>query len=160
MYQSFIKYRSALLVFLTHKMALPVLKIIRQPAQFPYSMQQLVQMETGSLGRALGSFIRQKNLALLPHYARHDLKHIILEYDTTDEGEVCLQCFMLDNGHVSFPVIATVLFGVFTMPEHWKAGWLAFKKGRQSASIANWNWFEILPQQVSELRQNIYQPLK
>ncbi len=155
MYKTLIKYRSALLVFLTHKMALPVLKIIRRPEQFPYTMNQLMQMEEGSLGKALGAFIKEKDLALLPHYARHDLKHILLQYDTTDEGEVCLQCFMLGNGHLSFPVIATVLFGVFTMPEHWKAAWHAFKRGRSAVSIADWNWFEIIPSQVQQLRANI-----
>jgi hypothetical protein len=155
MYRSVIKLRSALLVYLTHKMALPVLKIIRRPEQFPYCMNQLMQMEDGSLGKALGLFIKEKGLALLPHYARHDLKHILLQYDTTDEGEVCLQCFMLGNGHISFPVIATVLFGLFTMPEHWLAGWYAFKRGRSAASVVNWNWFEIVPVQVQKLRANI-----
>ena len=155
MYKTFIKYRSALLVFLTHKMALPVLKIIRRPQQFPYNIKQLMQMDEGSLGKALGLFIIEKQLTLLPHYARHDLKHILLQYDTTDEGEVCLQCFMLGNGHLSFPVLATVLFGMFTMPEHWGASWKAFKRGRDATSIVNWNWFEIVPQQVQVLRANI-----
>jgi ubiquinone biosynthesis protein Coq4 len=58
---------------------------------------------------------------LLPYYARHDIKHILLDYDTKNEGEGCLQCFMLGNGHVSFPVVATVLYGWATMPEHWPA---------------------------------------
>ena len=35
------RYRSALLVYLTHKMALPVLRLIRKPVRFPYSLEEL-----------------------------------------------------------------------------------------------------------------------
>jgi ubiquinone biosynthesis protein Coq4 len=91
----------------------------------------------------------------LPYYARHDVKHILLGYDTTDEGEGCLQCFMLGNGHISFPVTATVLYGIFTMPEHWKAFAKAFKRGQNCKPIANWKWFEILATETSVLKKMI-----
>ena len=118
MYQLIIQLRSSLLVFLTHNMALPLLQLIRKEDKFPYNMQQLMAMPAGSLGYNLAAFLRQKQLKLLPYYARHDIKHLLLEYDTTDEGEVCLQCFMLGNGHISFPVLATVFYGFTTMPEN------------------------------------------
>ncbi|MBC7866093.1 MAG: hypothetical protein H7X88_01050, partial [Gloeobacteraceae cyanobacterium ES-bin-316] len=109
MYQVIINIRSKILVYLTHKMALPVLKILRKPEVFPFSKKQLMQFEEGSLGKDLVNFIDDKELELLPYYARHDIKHILFGYDTTDDGEVCLQSFMMGNGHLSFPVVATVL---------------------------------------------------
>ncbi len=155
MYQHLVKIRSAVLVYLTHQMALPVLKIVRQPEIFPFSKQQLMQFRTGTLGRDLVNFIDHKQLELLPYYARHDIKHILLNYDTTDEGEVCLQMFMLGNRHASFPVLATVLYGCVTMPEHWSKFRKAFARGRQTMPIKDWKWFEILVENTIDLRQQI-----
>jgi ubiquinone biosynthesis protein Coq4 len=113
-----IKTRTSILVFLTHKIALPVLKIVRKPNEFTYNKDQLQFLPPGSLGNDLYHFLVKRNLPFLAHYARHDLKHVLLGYDTTDEGEACLQCFMLGNGRISFPVLATVLYSMVTMPEH------------------------------------------
>ncbi len=142
--------RSKTLVFLTHHMALPMLRFIRRPEVFPYTRAELSALPAGTLGYDLVHFLHHRNLKLLPHYARHDIKHILLQYDTTDEGEVCLQCFMLGNGHISFPVAATVLYGFVTMPEYWKKFRMAYRRGKQSIPINNWPWFSIL-QQPTEL---------
>ncbi|HPH85166.1 MAG TPA: hypothetical protein PLC48_06880 [Ferruginibacter sp.] len=156
MYQHVKKWRSAFLVYLTHQMALPLLKLIRKPEIFPYTAEQLAHFPAGTLGNDLAIFLHKKQLALLPYYARHDMKHILLEYDTTDEGEGCLQCFMLGNRHVSIPVIATVLYCFATMPEHWKKFAAAYKNGRQAPPIAGWKWFDILTEPTADLQQMIH----
>jgi ubiquinone biosynthesis protein Coq4 len=155
MYKFLIHVRSQLLVCLTHKMALPVLKIIRKPEIFPYSLENLQQLPGNSLGRQLADFLERKKLALLPYYARHDIKHILLDYDTTDEGEVCLQCFMAGNGHLSFPVIATILYGYCTMPEHWKLFRQAYRRGKVATRISHWDWFNLLTAPVFLLKEKI-----
>ena len=153
---SFIKKcRSALLVYLTHKMALPVLRLIRKPIVFPYTVEELKHFPEGTLGKELMIFLEIKKLELLPYYAKHDIKHILLDYDTTDEGEGCLQCFMLGNRHVSFPVIATVLYGFITMPEYWSSFKKAFGRGRKCRPIEDWKWFEILPEKTADLKNKI-----
>lgn len=157
MYKNFVKLRSALLVFLTHHIALPVLKLIRRPRLFPYTRQQLLQMDEGTLGRQLIHMLDSNDLHLLPYYAKHDIKHILLGYDTTDKGEVCLQCFMLGNGHISFPVFFTVLFGIVAVPEHWISFIKAYKRGKQSSRIDGWQWFDILHEPVVLLQEKINQ---
>jgi ubiquinone biosynthesis protein Coq4 len=111
------KIRETILVVLTHKIALPMLKLVRIPNEFTYSEDELKSFPSGTLGNDLYIFLRQRNLPLLKHYARHDLKHVLLRYDTTEEGEACLQSFMFGNGRISFPVLATVTYGFITMPE-------------------------------------------
>ena len=154
-YQQIKKMRSALLVFLTHRLALPLLKKVRKPEHFPYSVETLQQFPANTLGFDLVNFLHRKELQLLPYYARHDIKHILLQYDTTEEGEVCLQCFMLGNGHVSFPVVATVLYGFFTMPEYWTGFKKAYRRGKKCSPIRNWKWFEILDQKTEDLKHQI-----
>ena len=155
MYTLIVKLRSAILVFLTHNMALPLLQLLRNEKKFRYTLHQLNTMPENSLGFILGEFLQKRNLQLLPYYARHDIKHILLNYDTTDEGEVSLQCFMLGNGHLSFPVAATVLYGFFTMPEYWGAFRNAYQRGKQSIPIKNWEWFELLYEPLEQLQKKI-----
>ena len=147
--------RAKLLVFLTHSMALPMLRFIRRPEIFPYTAKQLGEFPAGTLGNDLIHFLNKKDLKLLPHYARHDVKHILLQYDTTGEGEVCLQCFMLGNRHISFPVAATVLYGYITMPEYWKIFAKAFRRGKNSIPIKDWPWFSILQEPTQTLINKI-----
>lgn len=155
MYKLLNSFRSKLLVLLTHNMALPLLRFIRKPQKFPFTQMELKGFPPDSLGFDLINFLEHKNLKLLPHYAKHDIKHILLEYDTTGEGEVCLQCFMLGNGHISFPVAATVLYGFVTMPEYWGSFRKAFMRGRKSIAIKNWNWFCILHEPTKSLISKI-----
>jgi ubiquinone biosynthesis protein Coq4 len=136
-------------------MTLPMLKIIRKPAFFPYSVGDLEAFPNGTLGKDLVNFLQAKELTLLPYYARHDIKHILLGYDTTDAGEGCLQCFMLGNKHVSFPVLATVAYCFLTMPEYWGTFLKAFTRGNAAPPIANWKWFEILGEPTDALKRKL-----
>jgi hypothetical protein len=62
---------------------------------------------------------------------------------------------MLGNGHISFPVAATVLYGLVTMPEHWKLFRYAYRKGKRTDPIFNWLWFSILDQPTAMLIKKI-----
>lgn len=151
-----VTFRCKLLVFLTHQMALPALQYFRKAKPFPYTIEQLQTLPKGTLGNDLVTFIQTKNLQLLSHYARHDLKHIVLGFDTTEEGEFCLQSFMLGNGRISIPVLATVGFGLFTAPEYWQKMWLSFCMGRKCNSIHTWNWFSLLELPTKKIQHQLF----
>ena len=150
------KVRESILVILTHNIALPMLKLVRRPNEFTYSEDELKSLPSGTLGNDLFVFLKQRKLPLLKHYARHDLKHVVLGYDTTEEGEACLQSFMFGNGRISFPVLATVTYGFITMPEFWSKMKKAFLQGRKSNPIHRWKWNEILKVPTEELRRKIF----
>lgn len=154
-YKLIVQLRAGLLEFLTHSMALPLLKLLRNPWKFPFDNKTLSQMEAGTFGRELHDFLDSRGLQLLPYYAKHDIKHILLGYDTTGEGEVCLQLFMLGNGHKSFPVIATVLFGLLLMPEHYPAFRKAYRRGKGASSLEKVDWYGLVPQYVNSVRSEL-----
>ncbi len=155
MHKKLIKLRAALLVFLTHHLALPVLKLIRKPEKFSYTLAGLHQLPKGTLGYDMAKFLELRGLQLLPFYARHDMKHILLEYEASEEGEGQLQFFMLGNGHVSFPVLATVFYCFATMPEYWPSFKKAFLRGRKSIAISKWNFIELVTQPTADLKNRI-----
>ncbi len=148
--------RKEILVFLTHKIALPMLQLVRRPNAFGYTTDELRFFPAGTLGHDLYIFLKERNLPLLKHYARHDLKHVLLGYDTTEEGEACLQSFMLGNGRISLPVLGTVGYSLLTMPEYWAKMKSAFSEGRKSNPIHGWRWNEILQIPTAELRKKMF----
>ncbi len=150
------KLRCRMLIALTHHVALPMLKQVRKTKPFPHSLESMRSMPAETLGFQLSQMLDGNNFELLSHYARHDMKHIVLGYDTTEEGEVCLQSFMLGNGRISFPVLVTVWFGCVTMPEYWSSMYQAFQKGKKANAIHDWDWFALLHEPVCVLRNKIY----
>ncbi|MEJ8841317.1 Coq4 family protein [Lacibacter sp. H375] len=150
------KLRSNILVMLTHTIALPILKIVRRKKKFPYSMEQLSALPFETVGNELWQLLNAENLRLLPYYERHDIKHVVLNYPFTDEGEVSLQFFMLANGRVSFPVLATVIYGLVTMPEYYSSFKKAWQRGKQSKSLENMDWFGIMEQPLTVVQQQVH----
>lgn len=151
----FRKWRERLLVYLTHRIALPVITFLHRPAPFPYTHHELLQLQEGSTGRALVGLLDQYRLHLLPYYEKHDIKHLLLGYPPTEEGEVCLQSFMLGNRHYSFPVLASVIFGLLTMPEYHRAMKLAWQRGRNTPSLNSTDWFALIPRPLDVAREQM-----
>lgn len=146
------KLRSNILVMLTHTIALPILKIIRRKKKFPYSMEQLSALPYETVGNELWQSLNAENLRLLPYYERHDIKHVVLDYPFTDEGEVSLQFFMLANGRISFPVLATAIYGLITMPEYYSSFRKAYQRGKEANDLSSLDWFAIMLQPLADVR--------
>lgn len=150
------KLRSNVLVLLTHTIALPILKIVRRKKKFPYSMEQLSALPFETVGNELWQSLNAENLRLLPYYERHDIKHVVLDYPFTDEGEVSLQFFMLANGRVSFPVLATVIYGLVTMPEYYSSFKKAWQRGKLAKSLENMDWFGIMELPLTVVQKQVH----
>ena len=90
-----------------------------------------------------------------PNPAR-DIKHVVLDYPFTDEGDVSLQVFMLANGRVSFPVLATVIYGWVTMPEYYSSFKKAWQRGKQAKSLENRDWFGIMELPLVIVQQQVH----
>ncbi len=138
---------------MTHKIGLPYFKLIRKPVLFQYTVSDLSNLPLHTVGHTLFLFLENNNLQLLPYYEKHDIKHVVL---ATEKGEVCLQLFMLANGRITLPIIATVLFGICTMPEYWKAFILAFKRGYHTSTLKHINWLQILSEPLISVQQQIF----
>jgi ubiquinone biosynthesis protein Coq4 len=146
------KIRSQFLEFVTHKIALPLIGKFRTKPQFPYSMDQLLQMPDDTLGKELANYLQKMNFKLLPNYEQHDCKHIILQYEMDEVGEARMQFYFLGNRHYSLPVISTTLLCFLLMLEHWKQFWRDYKKGRTTKTFDNVDFSSIILMNTTDLR--------
>lgn len=153
-----IKYfRSKLLEFLTHKIALPLIGRFRNKPKFNFSMEELLKLEDGTLGKDLVLYLNKMNFKLLPNYEQHDCKHIILQYEMDEAGEARMQFYFLGNKHYSIPVISTCIITFFLMPECWKQFYSEYQKGKRGKPFENIDYNSIVLLKTNDLRK-IYQP--
>lgn len=152
------KIRAKLLVFLAHKVGLPYFKLVRKKPVFPYSANDLANMPSQSVGYQMHQFFQQNALELLPYYEKHDIKHVVLDYLPTEEGEVCLQTFMLANGRRTIPVMIAVVFGWITMPEYWSSFSKAWKRGKNIQKLSATDWIALIPENIDKVKYQLLQP--
>ena len=118
-------------------------------------LNELRTYEAGTLGKEIANCLDHHHLNLVPNYESHDLKHVLLNYEMTAEGEIRLQAFMIGNGNYSIPSFAIFIFGALLLPDLWKTFYLDFKKGRQSKSIVHWTIDAYGHYDIQELRASL-----
>lgn len=146
------KYRARLLVFLAHSVGLPYFKLVRRQVDFPYTATELAALPQNTVGYKMHQFFQENALSLLPYYEKHDIKHIVLNYPPTEEGEVCLQTFMLANGRCTIPVLIAVIYGWLTMPEYWPGFRQAWQRGRSNIPLGDLDWIALVPVNIDRVR--------
>lgn len=149
-------FRKRLLVYLAHEIALPYFKLVRKGYHFPYSIKDLQGFPQGTVGFELFRFFQEHQLKMLPHYEKHDIKHVVLDFPPNETGEVCLQTFMLANGRITLPVVVSVLIGWLIMPEKWHEFMNAWSRGRMLPSLNKLDWFALIPKPITEVRNQIF----
>ena len=147
------RLRSALLEFLTHRLALPLITRFRNNAPFHYSLEELASFPEGTLGHDLAAYLKKKNFRLLRNYERHDCKHLILGYEMDECGEARMQFYFLGNRHYSLPVLLTVIICFILMPEHWRQFIRDFKKGRSGRTFDDADYNILVHADTHDLRQ-------
>ncbi len=78
----------------------------------------LATLPAGTVGHALHTFLRAHGFRLVPGYQRHDLKHVLLGFDTSASDEMRMQVFMTGNGGFGKESAMALLFLPWT-PDMW-----------------------------------------
>ena len=123
----------------------------------PYNakVSELRKLENETLGKEIANCLDTHNLTLVPKYESHDLKHVLLNYKMTAEGEIRMQAFMVGNGNYSIPSFAILIFGAILLPDLWSTLNSDFKKGRKSVGISKWTIEKFAHRNLTELRTEL-----
>lgn len=113
------------------------------------------RLPSGTLGHDIARCLRDHRLDLVPGYESHDLKHVLLGFEMTPEGETRLQAFMLGNGNRTIPCVAILAFGAVLMPELWAALLAEYRRGKKTESIVDWEIEVYAERSAVSLRREI-----
>ncbi|MGB1032473.1 MAG: hypothetical protein ACPGWM_07650, partial [Flavobacteriales bacterium] len=120
-------------------------------------LSELRKLDRGTLGKAIANCLDEHDLDLVPMFESHDLKHVLLEYNMTPEGEIRLQAFMIGNGNYSIPSFAIFFFGAFLLPDLWPTFYGDFSKGRNTIPLANWTIENYAQHNLNDLKSQLMQ---
>lgn len=139
------------------EVAKPIYAFFFQRNKKPWkqNLQSLRHFPDGTLGRELARFLDQYQLKWVPLYESHDVYHLLLDFKPVLEDEVAMQFFLIGNGKWSPFVTLTAALGGLLMPDSWSAFKQAFRRGRQSACIRDWQFEHMLYESVESLKQLI-----
>ncbi|MEM9919985.1 MAG: hypothetical protein AAF990_17960 [Bacteroidota bacterium] len=115
----------------------------------------LLAMPPGCLGYALGQFLKEEKLELMPKFEDHDVMHVLLNYPTTVADEVRMQCFLLGNGKKSAYALLAVVTGLLLMPEQWRTFREAYRRGRRSMPCHKWDFRYLLKEPLLVLQNQL-----
>lgn len=79
----------------------------------------LLSFPDGSLGRAVGTHLRDGGFDLLPRLEDHDVFHVFTGIGASVEDEIALQWHLVGNGKRSVYGLGTALLGALVFPELW-----------------------------------------
>lgn len=116
---------------------------------------QLLQYPEGTLGKALGDFLKKDDVELLAGAEYHDIHHVLFDYSTTFKDEIALQFFLHGNGNKSIASISTLIGAWCLMPTQWKYLKTAYKRGENCKNVSTINFKSLLNQDFQQVKASL-----
>lgn len=137
------------------ELSISIIEYSNNMTPYKNKVSNLRLLKKGTLGKEIANCLDLYNLTLVPNFESHDLKHVLLDYKMTPEGEIRMQAFMIGNGNYSIPSFSILFFGAILLPDLWSIFYSDYKKGRASISIANWTIENYAHRNLIELRNEV-----
>lgn len=126
-----------------------------KPQGWNINTQQLINFPLGTVGKALGEFLKQNNMEPLAKAEYHDVQHILFGFSMSFVDEVALQFFLRGNGLKSIASELTYIGAWFILPFHWTYLKSSYLKGQQYKDVSVLNNKTILQRNLKELKQSL-----
>lgn len=116
----------------------------------------LLNYSEGSLGKAIGQFLQENKMELLPHAEYHDVHHVLFDYSVSFKDEVALQFFLRGNGKRSLASLGTSIGAWCLLPTQWNYLKASYKRGQSCIDISQLNLKELLNEDLQKIKQSLY----
>jgi ubiquinone biosynthesis protein Coq4 len=125
------KVREKLCAWMFEKSKTPYAFIFkRKRIAWPYTSVELLRFPEGTLGKAVGEFLKKNKFELIPKLESHDVYHVLTDMDTTVKDEIAMQFLMIGNGKRSIYMFITIMLGFILLPEYISHYRTSYKRGK------------------------------
>ncbi|MBC7694766.1 MAG: hypothetical protein H7141_04885 [Burkholderiales bacterium] len=121
------------------------------------STSELLQFPDGSLGKALGEFLKKSNVEPLAGAEYHDLEHVLFDYSISFKDEIGLQFFLHGNGKKSVASVSTFIGAWFILPTQWKYLRASYERGKKCRDISALNLKAMLYDDFNQVKASLFQ---
>ena len=129
------KFRDFMIELVAVKMLFPIAGMLQQKSPGQLEIEDLCNLPNGTFGHALGKHMQHYKIAFIPGFEEHDMKHLLLSYPLTVQGEMRLSAFEFGTGNRSFMTLG-VFFPAFVLaPELWPVLKQDYQKGQKNKQV-------------------------
>jgi len=120
-------------------------------------LEHLRSLPEHTVGHDLAKMLDSRGLKLIPGFVKHDLNHLILGYDMTPEEELCMQAYLIGNGHWQLQCFLFLSSAVL-LPGLWSTLCAHYKLGRQNELLSSLRLEECLDRKTEQVRRQYALP--
>jgi len=120
------------------------------------STTELLQYPEGSLGKALGDFLKLHEVEILTGAEYHDIHHILFDYSISFKDEVALQFFLHGNGKKSIASVSTRIGAWCLLPTEWKYLKASYERGKKCKDVSKLNFKNMLHDDFSQVKASLF----
>lgn len=106
----------------------------------------------GTVGREIADTLDRKGYELLPFFADHDMKHIVLGYDMTEADELRMQLYMIGNGNRSLACLLPTMVSIPFYPRLWWEVAYHYQLGKAGKPITHLHLADCRGQMLSDIQ--------
>ena len=120
--------------------------------QLTQSHALLRTLPPGTVGREIADTLDRKGYELLPFFADHDMKHIVLGYDMTEADELRMQLYMIGNGNRSLACLLPTMVSIPFYPRLWREISRHYQSGKAGKPITHLRLAECRHMPLSDIQ--------
>ncbi|MDX2174288.1 MAG: hypothetical protein SFY56_14395 [Bacteroidota bacterium] len=120
------------------------------------STNDLLKFPEGSLGLALGEFLKKNRLEPIARAESHDVYHVLFDYSISFKDEIGLQFFLRGNGKNSLASFATSIGAWCILPGQWSYLRDSYRRGKKCVDITLLNPKALLYEDYHKIKLSLY----
>lgn len=126
-----------------------------QSRTWEYTLEDCSKMNKTSLGYSLYSYLTTNNLSFKPNLIRHDMKHILLNYEMKIEDELKLHAFLIGNRSYNIMGIIYLATCLLFVPKTFLELKKDYKKGKSAKKLKHIELQNLATTDLNELRKKL-----
>jgi ubiquinone biosynthesis protein Coq4 len=120
-----------------------------------YTITDCSEMPKNSLGYGLYDYLEKTNLSYRPNLIRHDMKHILLDYEMKMPDELKIHAFLIGNKCYNLMGIIYLGICVLIVPEIIPELKQEYKRGQKAKCLKNIDLQQFVKQDIKNVRKHL-----
>jgi ubiquinone biosynthesis protein Coq4 len=120
------------------------------------STNDLLHYPDGSVGKAVGEFLKKDKLEPIARAESHDVLHVLLDYSVTFKDEVAMQFFLRGNGNNSIASFLTSIGAWIILPTQWNYLKRSYSRGKNCVDVSKLNYRVVLNENINDVKTKLF----
>ena len=131
----------------------PYQRFFKKGNAWNVNVNQLLQLQSDSLGFHLGCFLLKYNFEIQPKLEDHDIIHVLTNTGISVVEEIGMQYYLLGNGKRSLYLGMVIITGTLFYPTRFSYFKQQYQRGKQAHEFYGLGFLNMLSVPISNIQQ-------